>query len=76
MGPAIVVIFLILGVILYTQARRQDDAKRARRLRYLALASMLVALALAIFDALDIVQDHGASDIPPGGVDIEDPVNA
>lgn len=76
MGPATVVIFLILGVILYTQARRQDDAKRARRLRYLALASMLVALALAIFDALDIVQDHGASDIPPGGVDIEDPVNA
>lgn len=76
MGPATVVIFLILGVILYTQARRQDDAKLARRLRYLALASMLVALALAIFDALDIVQDHGASDIPPGGVDIEDPVNA
>ena len=76
MGPATVVIFLILGVILYTQARRQDDAKRARRLRYLALASMLVALALAIFDALDIVQDHGASDIPSGGVDIEDPVNA
>ena len=76
MGPAIVVIFLILGVILYTQARRQDDAKLARRLRYLALASMLVALALAIFDVLDIVQDHGASDIPPGGVDIEDPVNA
>ena len=59
-----VVVILLMGVVLYMQARKRGDTPQGRKLRNVALVFMLIALVVAILNAFDIVQDRA--------VDVED----
>ena len=76
MSTTVVIIVLIVGVILFMQARKRGDTKQGRTLRMVALALMIVALVLAILNALDIVQDLDANEPAPRGIDVSELDNA
>ncbi|MGB3165230.1 MAG: hypothetical protein WBA68_00430 [Alteraurantiacibacter sp.] len=76
MSTATVIVILLLGVIIYMQARKRGDTKQGRTLRNVALVFMVAALAIAILNAFDIVQDRDANDPAPRGMDVPATGNA
>ncbi|RJY09360.1 hypothetical protein [Aurantiacibacter aquimixticola] len=61
-STAIVIALLVVGIALYSQGRKRGQTPNCRRLRQVATALLVLALILAMADALDIVQDHASND--------------
>ena len=65
-----VIVILLMGVVLYMQARKRGDTKQGRTLRMVALIVMVLALAVAVIVALDVFQDSEVEveDVPQEAV--------
>ena len=65
-----VIVILLMAVVLYMQASKRGDTKQGRTLRNIALVFMVLALVVAVLDAMDVVQDHNADieDVPEEAV--------
>lgn len=62
MSAITIAVLLLLGIMLFVQGRKHAQSKQGRLLRRAALALLIVAVILAVIDALDLVEDRAASD--------------
>ena len=76
MTLTLVIVILLVGIVLFMQARKRGDTRQGRNLRVIALVVLLCALVLAIVDAFDVVRDHDATEPIPRGIDPDDLDNA
>ena len=76
MTLTLVIVILLVGIVLFMQARKRGDTRQGRNLRVIALIVLLCALVLAILNAFDIVRDHDANDPAPRGMDVPATGNA
>ncbi len=65
MSAITIAVLILLGIVLLSQGRKLESSKQGRLLRRAAWALLLVAVILAVVDALDIVQDHAENDPAP-----------
>ena len=72
MTLTLVIVILLVGIVLFMQARKRGDTRQGRNLRVIALVVLLCALALAIVDAFEMVQDNDATEPAPRGIDPDD----
>ena len=73
MSSALPIALLVIGLMMTMQAKKVEDAGRARQLRNAGPAVMAAALALAVYGAFDLARDHAENDpdtVPVRGVDV------
>ncbi|APE27224.1 hypothetical protein [Aurantiacibacter gangjinensis] len=66
-----IILIVLLGLMLTVQAKKRSDPRQQRIWRISGIICMVIALVIAVTDAVVDVLDHGESELAPRGIPVD-----